>query len=56
MTGGVVGVRATTEIFQEDKWRYVGELPRSNHYLKCATLDNTVLVTGKLCICASRGR
>ena len=53
VTGGVVGVRATTEIFQEGKWRYVGELPRSNHYLKCVTLDNTVLVTGKFCIFAS---
>ena len=56
VTGGVVGIQATTEIFQEGKWRYVGELPRSNHYLKCATLDNTVLVTGKLCIFASCGR
>ena len=45
---GTAGYLDETEILQDGQWRNVGKLPRVSSYVKCATLSNTVFVTGNV--------
>ena len=42
------GYHDETEIFQDGRWKNVGKLPMLRTRLSCATLGNTVFVTGML--------
>ena len=43
-----IGYLDETEILQDGQWKNVGKLPRLRTYVRCATLSNTVFVTGNV--------
>ena len=50
--GGVTGVTtlSSTEILinGSDSWIFVGELPRSLESVRAVSIDNTIILTGKM--------